>query len=349
MIVRAAILAATATLLAAPTPGRVEVVSVRGVIDATIQRSVTTTLRDAARERAAAVVIEIDSRGSLGAGPVNAIVDAIGRSDVRVVTWVAPPGARAEHGAAVIAQAGHVRAMAPGAAVGPVRTLDLRTSLDPQDALARAARAGRRDPAPITRSHTAVHAEERGLVDVLALQLPDLLQELDIDASSVRFRKADLIGRALHAVTQPSMAYLLLLLGLVGLVFEAFHPSTGPAGLTGALSAALGIYGVVVMGGSWIGLALLAAAAVAMSVDLRFAALGVFTLAGVVCLVAGSLLLFTAPLLRIDPGVLAFGILGMLAFMLGAMTRVLRDLRAIARGEMEQVDPVEELHRRDGP
>ncbi len=59
---------------------------------------------------------------------------------------------------------------------------------------------------------------------------------------------------------------------------------------------------------------------------------------GFAALVAGSLLLFPGPYLRVSPWVLAFGVVSMTAFLIGAMTRVLRDLRAVARGELEVTD-----------
>src|SRR5438094_739072 len=56
---------------------------------------------------------------------------------------------------------------------------------------------------------------------------------IDVDKVALRFHNLDLFGRVLHAAAQPSITYLLLLLALVGIVFEAFHPSNGPAGVSG--------------------------------------------------------------------------------------------------------------------
>jgi membrane-bound serine protease (ClpP class) len=126
-----------------------------------------------------------------------------------------------------------------------------------------------------------------------------------------------------------------LLVGLVGLVFELFHPSTGPAGISGLIALGLAVYGIVTLGGSWIGFALIVIGVVGFCLDLRFQALGVATILGFAGLVAGSLLLFSGTFLSVSVWVLAFGIVSMVAFLLGAMTRVLRDLRAVARGELE--------------
>jgi hypothetical protein len=68
------------------------------------------------------------------------------------------------------------------------------------------------------------------------------------------------------------------------------------------------------------------------------------TAAGLAGLVAGSLMLFHGPWLHVSPWALAFGITSMFLFLVGAMTRVLRDLRAVARGELE----VREAHPEGG-
>jgi membrane-bound serine protease (ClpP class) len=336
----------------------VEVVEIGGIIDSPLERAITTTIRDAEREGAEAVVIQIDSAGGIGDGRPTRLSAAIRDSRVPVATWIGPPGARAGGAAAVLALSGHEVAMAPGSALGPARSLDLRDRAPRRapasDVLSSTGRAGADVLATRPSALSADEAQQSGLVDVVALQLPDLLRRLDarvvtVDGAertmrtdpgslSVRFRKHDIAGRVLHAVTKPSVAYLLLLGGLVGVVFELFHPSTGPAGLSGLFSLALAGYGLWVMSASRLGAGLLVGGVALLCVDLRLVSLGVFTVAGLAGLVAGSLLLFPAPKLHASPWMLAFGVLGMAAFMMGAMTRVLSDIRAVARGDQQIVD-----------
>jgi membrane-bound ClpP family serine protease len=105
--------------------------------------------------------------------------------------------------------------------------------------------------------------------------------------------------------------------------------------VAGLAALALSLYGIVTLGGSWLGFSLVVAGVALFAVDLRFQSLGPLTFSGFAALVAGSLLLFRGPWLRVSPWVLAFGITSMVLFLVGAMTRVLRDLRAVARGELE--------------
>jgi membrane-bound serine protease (ClpP class) len=199
-----------------------------------------------------------------------------------------------------------------------------------------------------------VFSDQRVVANLITPAIVELLEDLDgkaisvrgdrvrlstdPDESSIRFHKGDLLGRALHAAAQPSIVYLLLLLALVGIVFELFHPSNGPAGISGLVALGLAVYGIVSLGGSWIGFALIVVGVAGFCLDLRFQTLSFPTILGFAALVAGSILLFSGTSLSISPWVLAFGILSMVAFLLGAMTRVLRDLRAVARGELEVTD-----------
>ncbi len=334
-----------------------EVVDARGIIDGAIERAIVRTIELAERDGAVAVVLQIDSAGTLDAQRARRIADAVLGAELPVVTWIGPPGARAENGAAAIAMAGHLRVMAPGTSLGPARTLDLRAAGE-QPELAGAllrdvvdARGIGRDGAfaVFVEARSADAAQELGVVDDVAIQLPDLLDRIDgrevtvagrtvtlvTEEVTVRLRKPGMLGRILHAAAQPSMIYLLLLVGLVGLVFEVFHPDTGPAGISGLLGFGLGVWGLWTLGGSWIGLALIVAGVVGFCVDLRFQGLGFFTISGLGGLIAGSVLLFPGPWLHVNPWVMALGVIGMVLFLLGAMTRVLRDLRAVASGELE--------------
>lgn len=313
----------------------VEVIEVTGIIDSSVERSIIATIERAEREGAGLVVVQLSSRGAIGRDRVVRIARAIADSKVPVTSWVGPPGAVASNGAVLVATAAKIRGMAPGSVIGPLRTLDLR----------------RDEPVGSSQStfRNAISSDDAldgGLVDfveptltgVLAAIEEEKLADLDSSDVRIRFSKLDLLGRILHAAAQPSIAYLLLLVGLVGVVFELFHPSTGPAGASGLVALGLASYGIATLGGSWIAVAVIVAGIAAFCVDLRFGGLGVFTAAGLAGLVAGSLLLFRSPYLTVSPWILAIGIVGMVLFLLGAMTRVLRDLRAIARGELEITD-----------
>lgn len=349
------VLVATGAVLTSPagaqSSGReVEIVEAKGIIDGSVERAVLATLKDAERRDAALFVLQIDSGGTVGTDRMRRIVEALHDANVPVLSWIGPPGARAANGAALVANAADFRAMAPGTVLGPLETVDLRrrdVSSLPQ--------SGARGvlPTAVLRGAAlpADAAQDAGLVEYVEPSLQELFVTIDeqgaeyrgekivVDEDAkIRFHKPDLFGRLLHAAAQPSMVYLFLLLALVGVVFELFHPSTGPAGVAGLAALALSVFGAITLGASWLGFGLIVAGVAGFAIDLRYESVGPFTALGFAGLIAGSLLLFPGPYLRVDPWLLAFGIVAMAMFLLGAMTRVLRDLRALARGELEVQD-----------
>ncbi len=316
----------------AESSGRVEVVEVKGIIDSSVERTVVATIKRAEREQSLLVVLQIDSVGVVDRARASRLVRTL-RADVPVVAWVGPPGARARNGAVLLLNAAFVAATSPLSEIGPVRTLDLRV----RESRCSGGLSCRRPSKLISAASVSELLEE---LDGRTIDADGRKVRLatDLSAAGIRYHRVDLLGRLLHAAAQPSMTYLLLLLALVGIVFELFHPSTGPAGIAGLAALALALYGIVTLGASWLGFALIVAGIAGFAVDLRYQSLGPPTAAGFAGLVAGSLLLFRGPWLRVSPWVLAIGITGMVLFLLGAMTRVLRDLRAVAHGDLQVRD-----------
>jgi membrane-bound ClpP family serine protease len=306
----AAVLVAAVPAVAQPADGSsVEVVDVKGIIDGSVERAVAATIEEAQRNRAVLIVLQIDSEGVLGADRMERLQRTVRNSDIPISAWVGPPGAVARRDAARLVAISELPAISP---------------------------LSRIEPRPSGLIRAASIPELLAAVDGRPVDGAEL--RIEPATASVRFHKLDLMGRILHGAAQPSITYLLLLLALVGIVFELFHPSTGPAGVAGLAALALALYGVVTLGASWLGFGLVVAGVACFAVDLRFQSLGPLTAAGLASLVAGSLLLFRGPWLRVSPWVLAIGVVGMVLFLVGAMTRVLRDLRAVARGELEVRD-----------
>jgi membrane-bound serine protease (ClpP class) len=310
---------------------QIEVVEVKGIIDGSVERAIVSTIEEAEREHAELVVLQIDSKGVVGDGRTERLIGVLGNAGVPVAAWIGPPGAETRNGATVLVRNAHISAISPLSREGEVETLDLHgRGIDLSDDVGPG--RPRLRAASVAELLEDIDGEE---VDVNGKTLRLRTEPTDV---MIRFHKLDLVGRMLHAAAQPSITYLLLLLGLVGIVFELFHPSTGPAGIAGLAGLGLAVYGIVTLGGSWLGFALIVVGVVGFALDLRFQSLGPPTIVGFAALVAGSILLFNGPWLRVSPWILGFGIAGMVAFLLGAMTRVLRDLRAVARGELEVRD-----------
>jgi len=338
----------------ARTPRRVEVVEITGIIDAPAEHAIATTVKDAGREHAQLVVIQLDSRGTVGDDRETNILDRLSNSRVPVAVWIPPEGV-ASNTAALIAISAQYLSMAPGSRLGPIRTDNLASRAGANSiAMLKQMGARSKRPIPFDRSVGPRTALREHLARSDSVAVTDLLQQLDgstlavgrrsvrlsVDPNTteIRFRKLGLIGGALHAAAKPSIVYLLLLVGLVGVVFELFHPSNGPVGVCGLFAIGLAVYGMITLSGSWASFAILCFAIALFCLDLAANRLGVLTALGFIGLAGGSIFLFPSPYLRVSPWVLAFGIVAMTMFLLGAMTRVLRDLRAVASGELEVRD-----------
>ena len=272
-------------------PGVVDVIEVSGRIDPIEADFITRSLDAAEAGGDELLVIQLDSPGVVLSGrDLDALAFRISHSEVPVAVWIGPSGARAHGAATRLVQAAAVSGMAPGSHVG-------RSEGIPRSLGADAARA-------------------RGVVAVIAPTLGDFIVGLDRQrvggeelstarvvvrdgqprrevSGNVRFAKLGLLERILHAAASPQVAYLLLVIGLLLLVFEFFTVGIGLAGAVGAGSLVLAAYGLAVLPTSWLGLGLIGLAFLGFAIDVPAGAPRVWTVIGTFALVGGSWRLFT--------------------------------------------------------
>ena len=268
----------------------------------------------------AAVILQIDSRGSFGDEAVS-LADFIRGSSVPVVAWVGPSGARAAGGALFVVYSSSLVAVAPGAGIGPARPFDLGTSAsreEPGSVRANSRRLQELSAASGASSDAirrlvggavfpAQGALDAGAAEVAAPSISALLAELDgrrvatgsgdvtmdtddSELVDVRFHDMGPGRRVLHAVSTPAAVYLLLVLGLWGVAFELTQPGLGFAGMSGALSLSLAAYGLTVIPVHWLGLGVLLAGMLLQGIDVVIRRVAWLTFIGTGLFAAGSLL-----------------------------------------------------------
>jgi membrane-bound serine protease (ClpP class) len=340
-------------------PAVVDVVELEGVIDPPSSGYLLTQLEAASADGAELVVVELDTPGGLDVS-MRQMVQRILASDVPVVVWVSPSGARAASAGVFVTMAAHVAAMAPGTSIGAAHPVNLGGEQDDvtsekatNDAAALlrsiATRRGRNaDWANrAVRESVALGAEEAArddVVDFVASSRRTLLERIDgkkVEAGGrevtlstacyeLRFHMMGLFERILHTAISPDVAYFLLLLGLLGIVFEIMSPGIGAAGVFGGICLVLAAYALSILPTSWAGVALLVLAVLFLVIDLSTAGLGIFTAGSVVALVGGSILLFSGagPELRLGWGSIAAAVAGLLLFFLVVMRAVVRARRS---------------------
>jgi membrane-bound serine protease (ClpP class) len=306
---------------AAQTAAPVVVVKVQGVIDRSLSSFVRSAVEDASAS-GRTVVLQVDSRGSYGDEALE-LARFIRASDVPVIAWVGPSGARAAGGALFVVYSSSLVTMAPGAGLGPARPIDLGTRASDESAAAvAAAEAELRSLAPgagatVTATDRLVAGAQlaagpairAGAAAEAAPTVLDLLRVIDgreVQTANgtvvletltrpdrpvdVRFVDIGFFSRILHAVGTPTAVYVLLLIGLWGIAFEFTQPGVGMAVIAGALSLGLAGYGLSVIPVNWWGVGLILVGTAAQGVDVLIRRVAVLTFAGTAAFLAGSLL-----------------------------------------------------------
>jgi membrane-bound serine protease (ClpP class) len=328
-LIRVALLAVVLLGLAPPASaaagGAVALVTVDGVISPVTVRIVTTALERARSEHAVALVIQLDTPGGLERS-MRSIVQEILSSDVPVVVYVAPTGARAASAGVFITMAAPIAAMAPATNIGaahPVAALggsfdkEMKTKVE-NDAAAFArtiaATRGRNVEWAEKAVRQSVSATEREavrlhIVDLIADSTTDLLDKIDGRVVKTPTRQVVLhtrgaaiqpigIGfrdRVLNIITDPNVAYVLMMLGMLGLFFELSNPGVILPGVIGGISLILAFFAFQSLPISYAGLLLILFGVVLLIAEVKVTSHGVLAVGGVVAMLLGSLMLFDTP------------------------------------------------------
>jgi membrane-bound serine protease (ClpP class) len=307
--------------------GEVGPVTARYLVDA---------IHRADRQNVECLVIELDTPGGLDTSMRQVIKEMLA-SDVPIVVYVSPSGSRAASAGAFITLAANVAAMAPGTNIGAAHPVNIgaekvdstMTEKIANDAAAFiksiAQKRGRNvkwaeDAVRKSVSVTESEAVKENVVDFVCGDLRALLDSLDglktIVASGERVlhtRGAEILTfemgpryRILATIANPNIAYVLFMLGLLGLYFELSNPGAILPGVVGGISLILAFFSFQVLSINYAGLLLIIFATILFIADLKAPTHGVLTVGGIIAMTLGSLMLFNAPepALRVSWGVL---------------------------------------------
>lgn len=336
-LVLAALMLLISSVVAAAS---VIVVPVSGGIGPARADFVVRALERARQEGAGLVVLEMDTPGGLDTA-MRQIIKAIVASPVPVVTYVAPGGARAASAGTYILYASHVAAMAPGTNLGAATPVEVGVGAPGGDASAAAQQSKMErkqvnDAAAYLRglaqmrgrnvdwaeravreavSLPADEALREHVVDLVARDLPDLLARLDgrsvktaagvrvlhtAGAALVRL-EPDWRERFLAVISEPSIALLLMMLGLYGLFFEFMNPGMVLPGVVGGICLLLGLFALQLLPVNYAGLGLILLGLASLVAEMFLPSFGALGLGGIVAFTLGALML-------IDTEVPGFGI-----------------------------------------
>lgn len=281
-------------------------------------------VKGAEKDGADLIVLGLSTPGGLLTS-TREMASAILLSKVPVVTFVSPSGASAASAGFFLLLAGDVAAMAPGTNSGaahPVagegqelpKTLNEKAEQDARAFIRSLARqrgrnADKAESAVISSaSFTETEAKEANLIEVVARDVPDLLGQLDgrtirrvgekeatLHLKGYRLESRGMSGleKILGVVSHPNVAYILFLLGLVGLYFEMSSPGAVLPGVVGGIALLLALFAFSVLPVNFAGIALILFAVLLFVLEVKAASHGVLAAGGAIALLAGSLLLFS--------------------------------------------------------
>lgn len=305
-------------------PREVMVITVDGIINPVSAEYITNSIKKAAKKNAEALIIELDTPGGLDAS-MRIIVKEIVGSEVPVVVFVAPSGARAASAGVFITLAAHIAAMAPGTNIGAAHPVGIGGKMDKtiaekftNDAAAYikslAEKRGRNaswaeDAVRKSVSATEGEALNTHVIDMVVKDIKSLINDIDGKKVQTAFADKTLMTKGaaivreelgirqkiLNFISDPNVAYILMLLGFYGIFFEMTNPGAIFPGVFGVISLILAFYAFQTLPVNYAGLFLIILAIILFVLEVKIVSHGVLMIGGVISMIIGSLMLFESP------------------------------------------------------
>ncbi len=316
---------------------RVDVVTIDGIINPAVAGFIASAITRSTAEGAACLIIRMDTPGGLDLS-MRSIIKEMMSAGIPVVVFVSPAGARAASAGALITIAADIAAMAPGTNIGAAHPValgggkmdDEMASKVENDAAAYAesiatkrnrnkewAIKAVRESVSITENE----ALEIKVIDLIASDLDDLLRQLDgrkittaagvtiLETEDIEVNEIEmgLREKVLDTLSNPNIAYILMMVGLLGLYFELSNPGAIFPGIIGGISLILAFFAFQTLPVNYAGILLIVLALILFILEIKVTSFGMLTVGGVISLTLGSLMLYdsrAAPFARLSFDVL---------------------------------------------
>jgi membrane-bound serine protease (ClpP class) len=303
----------------------VSLIELDGAITPITDRLLTTAVERAQADGSQALIVQLNTPGGLERS-MRTMAQTILNAGIPIIVYVAPTGARAASAGVFITMAAHVAAMAPATNIGAAHPVtagggDMGKEMSKKvandaAAFARslAAERGRNVEWAEKAVRSSVSVTEREavklkVVDLVADNLQDLLAKVDgrvvktargvvtlqtrdapVKRIEIRFR-----DRFLALITDPNIAYILMMVGMLGIFFELQNPGVVLPGVIGGISLILAFFAFQSLPINWAGVLLILFGIALLIAEIKIASHGVLTIGGVISMVLGSFMLYDAP------------------------------------------------------
>ena len=306
--------------------GPIFYIEVDGIINPATAKFITDSIDQASKEGGQCLIIELDTPGGLMDSMRN-IVKKILASNIPIIVYVAPRGARAASAGVFITLASHVAVMAPGTNIGAAHPVTLgaegkesktMTEKIVNDTVSQIKTIAKNRGKNVDWAEKAVRksvsitedeALKLNVIDLICTDLNDLLSKVDgrvikfdgmtrtLLTQGVQPRPIQMSWRykLLDTISNPSIAYILLMLGIYGIFFELSSPGAILPGVVGGIFLILAFYALQMLPISFAGLALILFAIILFIAEVKVVSHGLLTVGGVISLFLGSMMLIETP------------------------------------------------------
>jgi membrane-bound serine protease (ClpP class) len=299
---------------------RVALVNIDGTINPVTSEFIHRSIEKAKSQNDVCLIIRLNTPGGL-LKSTRVIVSDLLESPLPVVVFVAPGGAHAGSAGVFIALAAHIAAMAPGTNIGAAHPVDMQgQTSDPvmnekatNDAAAFIRTISERrnrnwqwaeQAVKQSISVTENEALELKIIDVIAPNIEELLNKingmsitlptgnvtLQTKGATIETIEMGWPEKILDKISDPTIAYILLLLGLYGLMFELYNPGAILPGIVGVICLILGFYSMHTLPINYAGLALIIFGIILFLLEIKIVSHGLLALGGIVSLFLGSMM-----------------------------------------------------------
>lgn len=303
----------------------INLIKIYDTINPGVQDYLESAVNRSSKDGAEFLLVLIDTPGGLMTS-MRKMIQTIISAPFPVVVFVYPPGAQAASAGVLITVAADIAAMAPGTNIGaahPVtaegkdvpKTMNEKVVNDMVAFAKSIAEERHRNAEWLEKairesvSATAMEAYRLNVIDLIAQDVDELLKKLDgweierrgykkllhTKGIDVREMEPSFVHKILKTISNPTIAYLLLMIGLAGLYFELSQPGVILPGVIGAISLVLAFYALHAIPINYAGIILIILAVIFFILEIKIASYGMLSIAGLTSLILGSLMLFRTP------------------------------------------------------